>query len=70
MVAETADQPCRVVGVLEGELGEAAEVLAHALADRLQRLEAGPVVGGLHAHAFGIVVVDGDEHRYLPSAVQ
>jgi len=50
--------------------GEAAEVLSHALAERLQRLKAGTMVGGMHAHAFGVVVIDGDEYRDLPSAGQ
>jgi hypothetical protein len=45
--------------------GEAAEVLAHALAERLQCLEAGAAPGGVEADAPGAVVIDGDKHRRL-----
>src|SRR3954451_1207431 len=34
-------------------LGKAAKAAAHALADRLERLEAGSPAGGMNAHALG-----------------
>ena len=40
---------------------EAAEVLPHALAERLQRLEAVARLGGVQADALARAVVDGDE---------
>src|SRR3712207_9550661 len=49
-------------------LGEAAEAAPHALADRLERLEAGGAEGGVDADALGRAVVDGDEHRGLALA--
>src|SRR5918998_6246447 len=48
--------------------GEATEVAPHALPDRLQRLEAVRVPGGMDADAVGRAVVDGDEHRRLTLA--
>jgi hypothetical protein len=61
------------VVVADGEaagdaLGEAAEVAAHALADRLQGLEAGGAPRRVDADALGRAVVDGDEHRGLALA--
>ena len=44
---------------------DAAEALGHALPDRLQRLVAGAVEGGVDADAFRRAVIDGDEHRDL-----
>jgi len=44
-------------------LGKPAEMLPHALADRLQRLEAGGPCVGVDPDAFGGAVIDGDEHR-------
>src|SRR5690242_8770278 len=44
-------------------LGEAAEMLAHALADRFERLEAGGARCGVDADALDRAMVDGDEHR-------
>src|SRR5918998_3974891 len=48
--------------------GEATEVAPHALPDRLQRLEAVRVPGGMDADAVGRAVVDGDEPRRLTLA--
>src|SRR5918998_4726412 len=48
--------------------GEATEVAPHALPDRLQRLEAVRVPGGMDADAVDRAVVDGDEHRRLTLA--
>src|SRR4029450_2158110 len=44
-------------------LGEAAEAAAHALADRLQRLEAGGAEGRMDADAVGAAGVGGAEPR-------
>src|SRR5690242_19617314 len=49
-------------------LGEAAEMAANALPDRLQGLEAGGSERGMEADALGRAVVDGDEHRGLTLA--
>ena len=49
-------------------VGERAEILAHALTEWFERLEAGAVAGGVDADALGIVVVDGDEYRDLAFA--
>ncbi len=49
-------------------VAKTAEVLPHALPDRLQGLEAGRPCGGMDADAFGGAVVDGDEHRRLALA--
>jgi len=49
-------------------LGEAAEMLPHALPDRLQRLEAGGLPGGVDADTLGTEMVDRDEHRRLALA--
>ena len=46
-------------------VGEHAEAVAHALADRLQGLEARGPACGVDADALGAVVIDGDEHRDL-----
>jgi len=43
-------------------------VLAHPLADGLEGLESGPMVGGMHPDALGVVVIDGDEDRRLTFA--
>src|SRR5215207_9268099 len=48
--------------------GEAAEVAAHALANRLQRLEAGGALGGVEPNALGRAVIDGDEDGDLALA--
>jgi hypothetical protein len=40
-------------------LGEAAEALAHALADRLQRLEPGGALGGVDADGSGEWIGEG-----------
>src|SRR4051812_44001307 len=58
------------VVVADGEaagdvLGEAAEVAADALAERLERLKAGGPVGSVEADALGRAVVDGNEDRDL-----
>src|SRR5215831_3805626 len=44
-------------------VGEAAEMLADALADRFERLEAGPARRGMDADASGGAMVDRDEYR-------
>src|ERR671938_788767 len=49
-------------------LGEAGEVTAHPLPDRLQRLEAGGALRRMDADAFGRAVVDGDKDRDLALA--
>jgi hypothetical protein len=49
-------------------LGEAAEIVARALADRFERLEASGAPCGVDADAFGGAVVDGDEDRRLALA--
>ena len=46
-------------------LVEAAELLAHALAERLQRLEAVAREGGVDADALAGAVIDGHEHTDL-----
>jgi hypothetical protein len=43
-------------------------MVAHALADWFERLEAGSALRGMDADAFGGTVVDRDEHRGLPLA--
>jgi hypothetical protein len=45
--------------------GEPAEMLPHALADRLQSLEAGGPYMRMNTDAFGGGVIDGNEHRSL-----
>jgi hypothetical protein len=47
-------------------LADRVKVAAHALAHRLERLEAGAAPGGVDADALGVVVIDGDKHRDLP----
>src|ERR671938_367814 len=49
-------------------LGEAGEVTAHPLPDRLQRLEAGGALRRMDADAFGRAMVDGDKDRDLTLA--
>ena len=49
-------------------LGEPTEMLPHALADRLQRLEAGGPCMRVDADAFGGAMIDRDEHRGLAFA--
>jgi hypothetical protein len=49
-------------------LGEAAEVVAHALADRFECLEAGRTRCGMNADALGRTVIKGGEHRGLTLA--
>src|ERR671938_1751331 len=49
-------------------LGEAGEVTAHPLPDRLQRPEAGGALRRMDADAFGRAVVDGDKDRDLALA--
>jgi hypothetical protein len=50
-----------------GDLGrEVTEALPHALADRLQRLEARGPASRMDAHALGRAVIAGHEHRDLP----
>jgi len=44
-------------------VGEAAEMLADALADRFERLDAGRVLRGMDADAAGGAMVDREEHR-------
>ena len=51
-----------------GSLRVGAEHGAHALAQRLQRLEAGAAAGGVNANALGGEVVHGEEDRGLPLA--
>jgi hypothetical protein len=48
--------------------GEPTEVLSHALADRLQGLEAGGPCMRVDADAFGGAVIERDEHRGLAFA--
>ena len=50
-------------------LAEGAEVTPHSLADRLERLEAGGVAGGMEADAFGGAVVDATKTATCPSPV-
>ena len=50
---------------LGGILLDPAEVFGDALADRLQRLVAGAVEGGMDADACRRAVIDGDEDRDL-----
>ena len=49
-------------------LGKPAEVLPHALADRLQGLETSGLCMGVDADAFGGAMIDRDEHRGLAFA--
>ena len=49
-------------------LGDPAEVATHALADRLQGLEARGAGGSVDADTFGRAVIDGDEHGGEPFA--
>src|SRR5512132_2059647 len=49
-------------------LGEGTKAGAHALAERLERLEAGRAVGCVDADTLGRAVVYGDEDRSLPLA--
>ena len=49
-------------------LGEAAEMPAHALADRFERLEARGAGGGVDADTFGRAVIDSDEDGGGPFA--
>ena len=49
-------------------LGKPAEVLPHALADRLQSLETSGLCMGVDADAFGGAMIDRDEHRGLAFA--
>src|SRR4051794_40661382 len=70
LLLEVVGHVLRAVVVADGEAGgdgagEAAEMAAHALADGLERLEAGGVAGSVDADAFGRAVVDGDEDRDL-----
>ena len=63
----------RAVIVAKGEtagdvLAEGAEALAHALTDRLERLEAIGAAAGVKANALGRAMIDRDEHRCLPFA--
>ena len=51
-------------------LGEGAEAGAHALTERLERLEAGRAAGGVDAQAFGRGVIHRDEDRGLALAGQ
>ena len=44
-------------------LSEAAQAAAHALANGLERLEAGGPACGMDADALGGVMIDGHEHR-------
>src|SRR3954452_17674235 len=46
-------------------LGERAEALAHALTDRLERLEALGAAAGVKADALGRAMTDSHEHRGL-----
>src|SRR3954453_8029683 len=46
-------------------LSKAATAAPHALADRLERLEAGGSARGMDAHALGRVMIDGHKHRDL-----
>jgi hypothetical protein len=46
-------------------LGEAAAMLPHPLTDRVECLNAGGVLVGVEADAFGGEMVDGNEHRGL-----
>src|SRR5690348_1122934 len=49
-------------------LGDPAEVATHALADRLQGLEARGAGGSVDADTFGRAVIDSDENRGGPFA--
>src|SRR4051794_473559 len=51
-----------------GALGESAEMLAHRLPYRLERLEAISPLAGMDADALGRAVVDGEEHGGLAFA--
>src|SRR4051794_33903679 len=67
LVLEVAGHVVRAVVVAEGEtlgrvLLDAAEVAQHALADRLERLEAVTGASGMVADALAGAVVDGNEH--------
>jgi hypothetical protein len=45
--------------------GEAGEAIAHALADRFERLKTGGALCGMDAGALGGTVIDRGEHREL-----
>ena len=47
-------------------VADAPEVFAHARADRLQGLEAGPVLGGMQTAALGRAVINGHEDTGRP----
>ena len=47
-------------------VADAPEAFAHALADRLQGLEAGPVLGGMQTDALGRAVINGHEDKGRP----
>src|SRR5919205_1687075 len=73
LLLEIAGHVLRAVVVADREaagevLREAAEVPPHALAERLQGLEAVGAVAGMDADALGRAVVDGDEHGRLALA--
>src|SRR4051794_23931948 len=51
-----------------GALGEGAKMLAHALTNGLERLEAIGASAGVEANALGRAVIDGNEHRRLTLA--
>src|SRR3954471_5314236 len=51
-----------------GPLGEGAKMLAHALTNGLERLEAIGASAGVEANALGRAVIDGNEHRRLAFA--
>jgi hypothetical protein len=56
---------CQTAG---DRLGEPAEMLPYALAERLQGLEAGGPCMRVNADAFGGTMIDRDEHRGLTFA--
>src|SRR3954463_11905899 len=71
LLLEGVGQVLAPVIVAHGEtapdpLSKAAKAAPHALADRLERLEAGGPARGMDAHALGRVMIDGDKHRDLP----
>ena len=73
LVLEDGRHGLAAVIVADGEpsshaLGEGAEMLAHALAQWFERLEAGAVARGVDADALGIVVIHGNEHCDLAFA--
>src|SRR6187455_2440111 len=70
LLLEVARHVLAAVVVADGEtlgsvLPDPAEVFGDALADRLERLVAGAVEGGMDADACRRAVIDGDEHRDL-----